>query len=442
MLPVLTVPVSDWMAVQGRANIIYCIPDKKYMEDEGCGEVLLVWRHSVPHPAMEGDKKSGSAKNAIGIPFTIRPKRRNLVPAQWFPLPFSWGWHGKARRSMRKFPLENPPTEMRRFIMKKSLSARLDAGVAARLGTGTLVSVAVVAIAGILIVTCLSLSSSVGNLGKQIATLDDRIARLEQQGATKVTGAGNDGGGTLGQAGKKMTAVPGSGADEELQRLAGVVRASGLENAATSPEMLKEMAEKYSVQKKVAAYREQLVKRNADLHSLDATRYGPRVAALYEQAKGRGPGASGGGGAAADPASDAALQALVEEFPQSNATGIAIAQRALQSAMQGNAADVEKYYNSLSQDGTFAGVVTDRGVEAMPTIQLYLAASYLRENRVSEAQALLQSVEQNYPQSAIPVPAPGGQQGGQQNWQPVTTITQGMRKQIESGQTSRPPPPK
>ena len=370
------------------------------------------------------------------------PKRRHLILAQWFPVLVSWGLHGTARRFMRKFPLENPPVEMRRSSMKKFLSARLDAAVAGRLGTGTLVSVAVAAIAGILVVTCLSLSSSVGNLGKQIATLDDRIARLEQQGATKVTGAGDVAGATLGQGGTKVVAVPGSVADEELQRLAGVVRASGLENAATSPEMLKDMAEKFSLQKKVTAYREQLVKRNADLHSLDATRYGPRVAALYEQAKGRGPGVSGGGGAEADPASDAALQALVEEFPQSNATGIAIAQRALQSAMQGKTADVEKYYNSLSQDGTFAGVVTDRGVEAMPTIQLYLAGNYLRENRVSEAQALLQAVEQNYPQSAIPVPGPGGQQGGQQNWQPVTTITQGMRKQIESGQTSRPPPPK
>jgi hypothetical protein len=80
---------------------------------------------------------------------------------------------------------------------------------------------------------------------------------------------------------------------------------------------------------------------------------------------------------------------------------MAIAERALRSAFRQKSNDVEEYYGMLRENDMFSTIVTDRGMEAMPNLENYLAYSYIREGRVEEAQIFIESLESKYANSFV-----------------------------------------
>jgi len=111
--------------------------------------------------------------------------------------------------------------------------------------------------------------------------------------------------------------------------------------------------------------------------------------ALYERARFRRRGR------ADTQESDSAFAELIAKYPEANATGMAIAERALVSGFRRNTSEVEKYYDMLRENKNFSYIVTDRGVEAMPNVEYYLARQYLRQGDNDNALALIESLEKN-----------------------------------------------
>ncbi len=165
---------------------------------------------------------------------------------------------------------------------------------------------------------------------------------------------------------------------------------------------------------KEAAGRARFESRVAELNQLaaeyrdnDYLRYGPEryreLETLYRQAKPkRGPQSEEDQKARAE-----ALNRMVEEFPEAYETGVAVAEQALQEALNGNLSQVEAYLQTLSETHPDTNIVTEQGLEAVPTIQTFLARQYLEQGRTEEAAALVDQLAQNYPDSLIVEPGPG-----------------------------------
>jgi hypothetical protein len=177
---------------------------------------------------------------------------------------------------------------------------------------------------------------------------------------------------------------------------------------------------------RVTSYRKELIDRNAQLHQADRAIYGDEVAELYQAAR-TSPTSSSGG-----QESNAAMNKLLSEYPQSNTTAILLSEKALQAASQANTVAAEQFYKTLSANENFASVVTDSGVEAMPALQSYLAYQYIQQNRTVEASAILDSLEKNYGSSMIATPG----QRGQVEYRPVSDAVKGLRSQIGGTATS------
>ena len=126
-------------------------------------------------------------------------------------------------------------------------------------------------------------------------------------------------------------------------------------------------------------------------------------------------------------ASDQAFTELLAKYPDAYATGMSIAERAMFSGFRRNTSEVERYYDMLRQNENFLNVVTDRGVEAMPNIEYYLARQYLRQGSIDSAQALIESLEKNYPDSRLFT----GRLGGGRRWQPASQVIPGLRQELE-----------
>jgi len=126
--------------------------------------------------------------------------------------------------------------------------------------------------------------------------------------------------------------------------------------------------------------------------------------------------------------SDRSFAELMAKYPDANATGMAIAERALFSGFRNNTSDVEKYYDLLRRNENFLNVVTDRGVEAMPNIEYYLALQYLRQGNPDNALTLVESLEKNYPNSRLFT----GRFGSGQRWQPASQVIPELRQELES----------
>jgi hypothetical protein len=171
---------------------------------------------------------------------------------------------------------------------------------------------------------------------------------------------------------------------------------------------------------RVASYRKELIDRNAQLHQADRAIYGDEVAELYQAAR-TSPTSS-----STSESSNTALNKLLSDYPQSNTTAILLSEKALQAASQANTVAAEQYYKTLSANENFSSVVTDSGVEAMPALQSYLAYQYIQQNRIAEANAILDSLEKNYGSSMIATPG----QRGQVEWRPVSDAVKGIRSQM------------
>ena len=266
------------------------------------------------------------------------------------------------------------------------------------------------------------IEKSLGELAQEVNRLKARLETARNQTEdnstqtyTKISSAVT--------AGSKKNAV----AKEQLaiRRLEKIVESIGLEQLAANqnmdPTILSEIYDEYADRKQVDQRRAQQLKNNRDLHKADADQYGEELMALYERARFRRRGS------ADTQESDNAFAELIAKYPEAYATGMAIAERALVSGFRRNTSEVEKYYDMLRENDNFSHIVTDRGVEAMPNVEYYLARQYLRQGDNDNALALIESLEKNYPDSLLFT----GRTGSGSRWQPVSPVITNLRQQVE-----------
>lgn len=266
---------------------------------------------------------------------------------------------------------------------------------------------------------------TLGRLQQEIAGLKAQLAALQAQAQTEddsipiksktahAAAAGSKGESPMAQR-------------EAVRRLEKIVESTGLERLAANedmnPAVLSEMYAEFADRKEAVLQHEQLLQINTDLHKADEDRYGLELMALYERARLRRRDDTD------RQESDRAFAELLAKYPDAYATGMAIAERALISGFRRNTSEVEKYYDLLRQNENFSSVVTDRGVEAVPNIEYYLARQYLKQGSADSAVALIESLEKNYPDSRLFT----GRFGGRQRWQPVSQVIPGLRLEAES----------
>jgi hypothetical protein len=207
--------------------------------------------------------------------------------------------------------------------------------------------------------------------------------------------------------------------DQRLARLEGIVQSTGLEKLAgdgqIDPQFLGTLHSDYATRKQASEFRYRALARNEAQHQSDKEKYtGKTLSQLYDVARSQGQ------------ESDKALAVMTEQYPNAKATGMVLAERALQSAMSADTPSVEELYVKLAQNAEFADVVTDMGVEAIPAIQHYLIGQYLKEGRVTEAEALLTRLGESYTGSYV---ADRGE-SGEPAWVEVDTLVQNLRKEI------------
>ncbi len=259
------------------------------------------------------------------------------------------------------------------------------------------------------------LEQEVNRLKAQLATVRNRT---EDNSAQRYTKTGN-----AVTAGSKKDAVVKE--REAIRRLEKIVESTGLEQLATNenmdPTVLSEIYEEYADRKQVVQRHEQQLEKNREFHKSDAAQSGEELMALYERARLRRRGGTD------RQESDSAFAELFAKYPDAYATGMAIAERALFSGFRRNTSEVEKYYDMLSDNENFSHIVTDRGVEAMPNIEYFLARQYLRQGNSDDALALIESLEKNYPDSLLFT----RRSGSSRRWQPVSQVAANLRQEVE-----------
>jgi len=192
-----------------------------------------------------------------------------------------------------------------------------------------------------------------------------------------------------------------SGSDQQkkIEQLEKIINSTGLDQLAISgdldPTILSKIYEDYALQDQMNIYREQILERNRELHQLDQKQYDEELAALYDRARLRRRGV----GNAED--REKAFNEMLTNFPDAYATGMVIAERGLRSAMMRKGDNVQEYYDMLRKNDKFSNIVTDRGAEAIPNLENYLANSYIREGRVEEALVFIESLEGQYANSFV-----------------------------------------
>lgn len=234
------------------------------------------------------------------------------------------------------------------------------------------------------------------------------------QTATTISGKGKD--------------IPGAAYQDELSRLKQIVKAAGLEKLTEEGDVdlsfLKDMSDRRSGMMKMMSHRRDLLTRKEELHAADAEQYDDGLSSLYQRARfQRGD----------DPDDEDRMEAfkeMLERYPDAYATASLIAERALHGALRRDSAQVEEYYGKLvsGEYGDFTDIITDRGVEAIPAIEHYLARQYIRDGREAEAETLIDSLEENYAASLI-FTGRRGRAGAP--FQPVSDIVPRLRSLLD-----------
>ena len=210
-----------------------------------------------------------------------------------------------------------------------------------------------------------------------------------------------------------------------LKRLEQIVDTTGLDKLAESenvdPDRLQKMIDEYAYREQIDDHRQRMVEVNQQLHRSDEDNFDAELDSLYQVARRRGRGDADA------EERDKAFNAMLENYPDAFATGMVIAERALAAAFRQKPAELENYYNLLSANENFGNIVTDRGLEAVPNIQYYLARQYINEGRTEEAKALIDKIEQDHAGSYLDI----RRSGRRRNWVTAGEATQGLRQQIE-----------
>ncbi len=220
--------------------------------------------------------------------------------------------------------------------------------------------------------------------------------------------------------------------EDSVSRLEQLMDTTGLEGAATNdtidPTALREVLDEYTQRRLIQTLQEASRKRNAEQHLTDTQKYGAEIAALYDKARFRWDRGRGGGRGRDNRAErDAAVKELTEKYPDSYATGMVLAESAIGAMFHNDYASVEKYYEQISNNRNYEGVVTDWGFEAVPALQYNLARYYVEQNRQGDAIKLLDSLEKNYAQSLLPPMRPGHDHSPQTAAQAAQQLRQRMQ---------------
>lgn len=183
--------------------------------------------------------------------------------------------------------------------------------------------------------------------------------------------------------------------------------------------------------KDIALYQRDLMEKKKLLLKADAGVYDQKLFDLYKTAR------ATRDANVKDGEREAAFNQMVQQYPDSYATNVVVAERALQEALNANSTAVENYYNLLKDSQYSSSVVTEQGVNALPSIQGFLAQNYIQNGRISDAETVIQSLEQNSANGYVAVPGPQGQP----EYVPVTEVVENLRTQITTGVVSDGPPP-
>jgi len=206
--------------------------------------------------------------------------------------------------------------------------------------------------------------------------------------------------------------------EAELQKLKDIIASTDLdllfEKKNIDPDILSRMYSEYVERKQLSDYRQSLFERNEIQHIMDAEQFDNSLNDLYRRARFR---------RGEDPNSEdrkAAFSEMLERYPDAYATAMAVSERAFAAMRSRDTSGVEAFYSMLqeSENESAADVVTDRGVEAVPNIEFYLARQYMRQGREQEADILIESLQNNYPQSHIFT----GGRGRGPRWIPVSEL--------------------
>jgi hypothetical protein len=229
-----------------------------------------------------------------------------------------------------------------------------------------------------------ALRLSYAELEKQYKPTDNNLGQTPLKKSPLTAGSGDE---------------PASDHRKKVQELAQIIRSTGLDQLAANedldPSILSRIYEDYALQDQVSNYREQAVARSRELHELDRNQYNEELMVLYDRARLRRRGV----GNPED--QEKAFNEMLAKFPDAYATGMAIAERGLRSAFLRKGDDVKEYYSMLSENDKFSNIVTDRGREAMPNLQNYLAYSYIQEGRFEDALVFIESLEKKYANSFV-----------------------------------------
>ncbi len=215
--------------------------------------------------------------------------------------------------------------------------------------------------------------------------------------------------------------------DNDLQKLEQTISKTGLDMLATNdldPAVLKEMFSEFSDRKELETYQEKLSVLNSELHEADRNKYDAEIAQLYETARMRW------GRRGDRKEREAAFKQMLDKYPDSYSTGMIIAEKALHSGFRGRLEDTEKYYKMLADNENFQNIVTDWGVDAMPTIQCLLANKYIQEGRTEDVRSMLEELEKMDGESFMLVPRNGGRRPGRPTWKKTSKVVNKLRKII------------
>jgi len=227
--------------------------------------------------------------------------------------------------------------------------------------------------------------------------------------------------------------------ERRLEGLNQLVRGSGLDVAvqmagpgmAEQGPLFEQVGREAESRARFEKRREELNRQASESQYKDYRKYGPeRYRELEELFRSARPGR--GSQTAEDRANQtSALNRMIEEYPDSYSTSLAIAEQALSEALNGNAGQVETYLQTLRETSQHSNVVTDQGVEAVPNIQSFLARQYIEQNRIEDAVSLLDDLSESYPDSLIMEPPNAG--GPPKPPRTATEVANELRQQLGTG---------
>ena len=263
-----------------------------------------------------------------------------------------------------------------------------------------------------------SQETEIASLNKKTAVLEDRLTANSVFGnmgsKNKLSRNGNDNLITMSAEDLKRLKQIIESTEREQLRLARIIESTGLEKLAEieniDPDILREIYDDRRKRSWIASHRSYLREQNRELHLADKSRYDEELNSLYQRARFRGRRGAN------NEDSNKAFNEMLAKYPNAYATAMAIAERALYYARR-NTAETEKYYIMLreNENESYSNIITDRGIEAKPNIEYYLANQYIREGRIEDANAMIDSLEKNYTDSLLRMrkgdPGP--------RWQPV-----------------------